>query len=79
MKSKIQEKALSEWLITRQGLLVLPTGTGKTKIAIDAIKEVSPKKVLIIVPTQKLRDISWPKEIKKWKLKQKLKLFVMQV
>lgn len=74
MKSKIQEKALSEWLITRQGLLVLPTGTGKTKIAIDAIKEVSPKKVLIIVPTQKLRDISWPKEIKKWKLKTKVEI-----
>lgn len=67
----LQQEALSEWLKFRRGLLVLPTGTGKSKIAIDAIKETKAKKVLIIVPTQNLRDHNWPLEFAKWKLNHK--------
>lgn len=73
-REKIQQEALSKWLIIRRGLLVLPTGTGKTKIAIDAIVETKHKKVLVIVPTEKLRDDTWPKELKKWGWKKKIEI-----
>ncbi len=73
-REALQTEALNEWLKLRRGLLVLPTGTGKTKVAIDAIKTIKPRKVLVIVPTEKLRDVTWPDELKKWGLKKKLEI-----
>jgi superfamily II DNA or RNA helicase len=73
-REEIQTKALSKWLSIRRGLIVLPTGTGKSKVAIDAIKAINPKNILIVVPTTKLRDISWPAELKKWGIRRKIKI-----
>ena len=68
-KNQVQEEA--ELALERnkgKGLVVMATGTGKSKIAINiAKKKYKPDlKVLIIVPTEKLRDVNWKNEFDKW-------------
>ena len=48
-----QQEALDAWLPRRQGLIVLPTGAGKTYVAQMAIEAVS-RSALIVVPTLEL-------------------------
>lgn len=73
MKNQIQKQAL-DILIQRDwssnAIITAATGVGKTKIAIDYLKylySLNPKlKVLIVVPTEKLRDENWHEEFSKW-------------
>jgi len=53
-----QKDALHTWLRTRNGVLVLPTGAGKTVIGIKAVSELNVP-TLVIVPTLEL--------VKQWK------------
>lgn len=66
----LQEEMLAIWKKTRKGTVVGATGSGKTKVAIKAIVEMlesNPKaKILLAVPTTKLRDEGWKDEFKKW-------------
>lgn len=48
-----QREAIDAWLPRRQGLIVLPTGAGKTYVAMMAIEAVS-RSALIVVPTLEL-------------------------
>lgn len=54
----------------RRGTLAKATGIGKTKDAIDEIVDICLTmplgKVLLIIPTEVLRDTDWPAEIQKW-------------
>ncbi len=50
-----QERALDRWMETKRGCIVLPTGSGKTYIAIAAIADLSVP-TLIVVPTLDLVD-----------------------
>lgn len=59
-----QEKALERWLIDKRGCIVLPTGSGKTHVAMAAINELSAP-TLIVVPTLAL--------VEQWK--DKLRIF----
>lgn len=45
-----QEEALTAWLKTKRGIVVLPTGSGKTILAILAINLIK-RSTLIVVPT----------------------------
>lgn len=80
-KSEIQAAAKEAWVKAGQrGLAAMGTGTGKSKLAIDIISDFyaeakvkSKLKVLIAVPTEKLRDENWPAEFVKWKMKKLLK------
>ncbi len=45
-----QEKALNEWMINKKGTLILPTGSGKTIVALASISKLRIK-TLIVVPT----------------------------
>ncbi len=58
-----QEKALESWLKTKRGIIVLPTGSGKTHVALKAISHLK-QSTLIIVPTIDLID-QWYKSIVK--------------
>jgi len=59
-----QEQALSRWLKDKRGVVVLPTGSGKTLIALKAM-DVLNCSTLIVVPTLDLVD-QWKETIKKF-------------
>lgn len=71
IKNKIQLEAINSIKGIRNSYLTMATGSGKSKIAIDAcvIQKNFNKnsKILLVVPTQELRDNNWKKEFKKWK------------
>jgi superfamily II DNA or RNA helicase len=48
-----QEEALKSWLKTKRGVVVMPTGAGKTHVAIAAIAELR-EPALVVVPTVEL-------------------------
>lgn len=77
-KSKIQKAALNAWAKKSfRGTLELCTGAGKTYCAIQAVEYMFKKKpdaeILIITPTEIIRDDVFPKEFKKWKVGNLLK------
>lgn len=64
----------------KKGTIVAATGVGKSKMAIDEVKDIikdtyesPPLKpiVLLVTPTEKLRDENWPEEFKRWNVTQK--------
>lgn len=76
LKNSVQLHALREWMNEGcWGAIIAATGVGKSKIAIDASlwingnaklpNEGNPK-ILILVPTEKLRDENWKEEFVKW-------------
>lgn len=72
VQDEVQMKSRMAWELNGcRGLLALGTGTGKSKIPIDVIKdrvkENKKFKALIVVPTELLRDTNWPEEFGKWK------------
>ncbi len=60
---KYQEEALLKWFRTRQGIIVLPTGAGKTVIGLKAVALIR-QATLIVVPTLDLLH-QWYESIKK--------------
>ena len=52
-----------------RGMVILPTGSGKSKVAVDLAKHYYDRPSIefsLIVPTEKLRDVSWQEEFYKW-------------
>lgn len=73
IKSAIQTEALVKLQQNNfWGLVIAATGVGKSKIAINLAEYVinsnKNARILIVVPTEKLRDENWKEEFKKWKL-----------
>ena len=70
IKSKVQKEALSTARVKDRSIVVMATGSGKSKVAIDYAVEIEENnafaKILIIVPTEKLRDENWKEEFNKW-------------
>lgn len=61
-----QQAALMAWqLADRRGLVVLPTGSGKTRLAIAAMRSVAPAAALCLVPTRVLLH-QWVRELAAW-------------
>jgi len=63
-----QEKALEQWLLQRKGVVVMPTGSGKTVLALKIIERVN-SPVFIVVPTLDL--------VRQWK--EELKVFDIEI
>ncbi|MEM2823521.1 MAG: DEAD/DEAH box helicase family protein [Thermofilaceae archaeon] len=59
-----QREALEAWKRERRGIIVLPTGAGKTMVAIAAIAELACP-TLIVVPTLELMD-QWEANVKRY-------------
>lgn len=69
-KDAVQARARLVWNKTRRGTLAMATGTGKSKIAVDRVRELLKEnlhaRVLLVVPTTRLRDNNWKEEFAKW-------------
>lgn len=71
-KHKVQQAARAAWLKGGEwGLLAMATGTGKSKCAVDEHLRLDlilfgQVRVLLVVPTEKLRDDNWRLEYDKW-------------
>lgn len=63
-REEVSQKVLTS--PNKDFILELPTGFGKTKIALEKIKSWKAKKILIVVPKLVLIP-NWESEIKKWK------------
>lgn len=76
MRDIIQQQAFNAWAANPKSVLELCTGAGKTKIAIMAIEAVVKKfpdaKILIIVPTELIRDKVFPEDFIKFRKDQLL-------
>lgn len=73
VKSRLQYEANEAHKAAgRLGMICMATGTGKSKVAIDAIfslcQKKSSAKILLVVPTSKLRDRMWRDEFSQWGL-----------
>lgn len=74
IKDEIQKQAHAIWLGSgAQGTVVAGTGFGKSRIAVMEVARLDslglltdPDDVLIVTPTEKLRDEGWPNEFKAW-------------
>jgi len=62
-----QKEALDRWKADHRGVLVLPTGSGKTYIGMAAIQEVNAP-AFVVVPTLDLVD-QWREELQKFDIK----------
>jgi len=58
-----QREALQAWMRERRGVIVLPTGAGKTMVALAAIAELACP-TLIVVPTLELMD-QWEESVRR--------------
>ena len=74
-KDKIQNEALNSWRREEyNSILAMCTGSGKSRCGVLAAKKIAndnPKaRILIIVPTETLRDKGWAEEFEKWECKE---------
>lgn len=77
-RNQIQNEIVQKLVKAGGGLALLPTGVGKTRIVIEFLKKISYHRVLIVTSTEKLRDVSWPEEIRKWKGDSKVTIICYQ-
>ena len=74
IKAEIQQQAHAAWLAAgRIGTIAAGTGFGKSRVAIMEIARVLEEEVsdsfnsiLLVTPTEKLRDVNWPQEFDDW-------------
>jgi len=50
----------------RANTLIVGTGGGKSKIAIDIIRELKPASILLLTNSETLRDVNWKAEFEKF-------------
>lgn len=79
IKTQVQWAAYQAWFRHKKGTIVAATGVGKSKIAVDRVKmliketcDFPPLKpsILLVTPTEALRDVNWPEEFLKWNVTQ---------
>lgn len=70
IRDVVQQRGYAAWCSNPRSFLEMATGTGKTRIAIMAVEAVVNKfpdaNILIIVPTELIRDKVFPEDFKKF-------------
>ena len=66
-KDKLQAEALNALKINKyNGIVILPTGVGKSWILIQVLKILNPKKILYLADSTMNRDVTFKNELIKW-------------
>ena len=68
IREQVQQQAVKALIKNNGGTIVLDTGTGKTKVAINFMLEMQFKQILILVPRIVLQE-TWVLELIKWGIK----------
>lgn len=68
-KTEIQNEIVDVLVQDPHGIADLSPRIGKTRIGINVIKKLKPKKILWVTPDTKLRDEDIPREFETWKAK----------
>ena len=71
IKDRIQKEAVNAWYLADcKASIEFATGVGKTRVGVLAagwvVKQKPKARVLIITPTQTIRDLAWAEEFVKW-------------
>tara|TARA_R110000765_G_scaffold26628_5_gene64921 strand:- start:5829 stop:6161 length:333 start_codon:yes stop_codon:yes gene_type:complete len=71
VKDRIQKEGVNKWYRAGcRGSIEYATGVGKTKVGILAagwlVKHMPEASILILTPTQTIRDSAWRDEFRKW-------------
>lgn len=64
MRDQVQKEALEAWKETHEGVVVLPTGFGKTRLGVMAIAEEAPHSKVLVVTSRKNLITQWEEECK---------------
>lgn len=79
VRAKVQQEAVQAVINNDgRGMIVMATGSGKSKVAVDLVKFYEKQLNFydghaLVVPTEKLRDENWKEEFEKWGAKGILK------
>jgi superfamily II DNA or RNA helicase len=66
-RDSIQLKAKIAWFeAEKKNTIIVGTGGGKSKIALDIIKEIGPERILLLTNSEHLRDSNWKDEFVKF-------------
>lgn len=71
-KIQVQNEGVEAWVANnRRGTLEWATGVGKTRGSILCLQDFhqffgAESRVLLVVPTEEMRDVDWPAEFEKW-------------
>lgn len=86
VKDEIQKQVHTIWINTgRQGTVSAGTGFGKSRLAVMEVERMSNlnllKKddVLLVTPTEKLRDVNWPDEFKRWNCEKEFDAYIKPI
>lgn len=68
VKEPLQEQAKTAYIshTSTAASILMGTGLGKSKIALDLVKHYKPKKITLITNSQPLRDTNWKAEFEKF-------------
>lgn len=89
-RQAIQDMAYRSWENAgRKGTIVMATGVGKSKLGVRRVQEIAEtsvvipqvglEPVLLVTPTEKLRDENWPAEFRKWGAGSLCDIFVKRI
>lgn len=67
VRDKVQQEAKEAFLSSdRKRTIIASVGAGKSKIALDIIKELNPQRILLLTNAITLRDVNWKDEFVKF-------------
>ena len=75
-KGELQANAVDLLVENKRMIVSYSTGVGKSKIAVEFIKKIKPKRVLLVV-AEVLHKKNWEEEFKKWKALKQFKNIVI--
>jgi superfamily II DNA or RNA helicase len=69
VREKVQAEAIQAVIANNGGMVAMATGSGKSRVAVELAKyycEPVGSDLVLLVPTEKLRDENWKEEFEKW-------------
>lgn len=69
VREEVQKKAKEAWLNShRMNSIIASVGAGKSKVALEIIRETDPLQILLLTNATNLRDVNWKAEFEKFNL-----------